>query len=156
MRIMIAVLMHALILVLPLPLLAQDDIYPKIVLSAGDDKAPHKYEPIKIITPKGLMKVLGVVKVVSKAIKVKAETYYFEWTYDDGKKEITLDSYATNPLYVFTRRVDAIEDFHWVSKRIWGSNVGRYHFKIYIFLEGKYKLKAQAQVEIKNDDLTRK
>ena len=111
------------------------------ILDEFDEVNYRNIKPISKITQKGLVKLWGYIKFESDTADVQPETYYLEWGYYDGTQRKLLWSYRDNKDYcVFQRKLDRIDDYHWVNKRIWTNHIGEYDFRVYVKKQGKMRI----------------
>jgi hypothetical protein len=97
----------------------------------------------------GIVKLWGWIKLESEG-NIEPQTYYLEWEFKDGDRVENLGNYNTNKEYLeYRRKLDRVDDYYWVSKRVWAQKKGEYLFRVYI-KEGKdYKIIKQESVAIK-------
>ena len=100
-----------------------------------------------------IVKIWGYLKFESDTSYVKPETYYLEWSYFDGKSMSLLSNYKNNKYLEYKRKVEGVDDYYWVTKRIRTENIGDYYFRIYRKEKSKYILLNETKLIVGNGGL---
>ena len=141
---MVVILLCLLLPLAPSTVYAKNPTVSVEIVKSLNENQPERRESISSISDGGLIKLWGWVKVETTTSGIQPETYYLEWTYDNGTNEVVLDSYARNGYYIFKLRLDRTITYYWITKRIWTDNLGTHRLNVYTKTNGNFELVDQA------------